>query len=172
MENYKNRLKKNLMYTGIILILCGITVICGSIGFFEKYRPEGNFGDFLSGFQAGIFIAFILIGVYRNVRFLIALNNYETLRQMYIRDTDERNIKISEMTGIKLQKSVCYPLLLASVIAGYLSTEVFFALIAVVLFISIITIARKIYFNKIIQKILKKFIFMSTDNLLDISNNQ
>lgn len=95
MKKYKNRLKKNLMYMGIMLILGGITVICGSLRFFEKYRPEGNFGDFLSGFQAGVFIAFILIGVYYNVRFLIALNNDETLRQMYIRDTDARNIKIS-----------------------------------------------------------------------------
>lgn len=150
MKKYKNRLKKNLMYMGIMLILGGITVICGSLGFFEKYRPEGNFGDFLSGFQAGVFIAFMLIGVYYNVRFLIALNNDETLRQMYIRDTDERNIKISEMTGIKLQKSVCYPLLLASVIAGYFSAEVFFTLISVILFISIITIVRKVYFNKTI----------------------
>lgn len=150
MEKYKNRLKKNLMYMGFMLILGGITVICGLLGFFEKYRPEGNFGDFLSGFQAGVFIAFMLIGVYYNVRFLIALNNDETLRQMYIRDTDERNIKISEMTGIKLQKSVCYPLLLASVIAGYFSAEVFFTLISVILFISIITIVRKVYFNKTI----------------------
>ena len=142
MKKYKNRLKKNLMYMGIMLILGGITVICGSMGFFEKYRPEGNFGDFLNGFQIGISIAF--------VRFLIALNNNEILRQMYIRDTDERNIKISEMTGIKLQKSICYPLLLASVIAGYFSAEVFFTLVAVVLFISIITIARKVYFNKTI----------------------
>ncbi len=150
MEKYKNRLKKNLMYMGFMLILGGITVICGLLGFFEKYRPEGNFGDFLSGFQAGVFIAFMLIGVYYNVRFLIALNNDETLRQMYIRDTDERNIKISEMTGIKLQKSVCYPLLLASAIAGYFSAEVFFTLISVILFISIITIVRKVYFNKTI----------------------
>ncbi len=150
MKKYKNRLKKNLMYMGIMLILGGITVICGSMGFFEKYRPEGNFGDFLNGFQIGISIAFILVGVYYNVRFLIALNNNEILRQMYIRDTDERNIKISEMTGIKLQKSICYPLLLASVIAGYFSAEVFFTLVAVVLFISIITIARKVYFNKTI----------------------
>ncbi len=150
MEKYKNRLKKNLIYMGFMLILGGITVICGLLGFFEKYRPEGNFGDFLSGFQAGVFIAFMLIGVYYNVRFLIALNNDETLRQMYIRDTDERNIKISEMTGIKLQKSVCYPLLLASVIAGYFSAEVFFTLISVILFISIITIVRKVYFNKTI----------------------
>lgn len=150
MENYKNRLKKHLRYMGIMLSLGSSLFMIGQQGYLSKYKPEGNFGDFLSGFQLGVFITFILIGIYCVVRFLIALNNEDMLRQMYIKDTDERNIKISEMTGIKLQQSVCYPLILASIIAGYFSAEVFFTLITVVLFISIITIARKIYFNKTI----------------------
>lgn len=40
MENHKNRLKKNLIYMGIMLILGGITVICDSMEFFENTNQK------------------------------------------------------------------------------------------------------------------------------------
>lgn len=150
MENYKKMMKQKISSKATMLCLGSAVFIICQQGYLSKYKPDGDFGDFINGFQLGVFITFVFIGVYQVVRFLIALNNEDMLRQMYIKDNDERNIKISEMTGKRLQQSVCYPLLLASIIAGYFSAEVFFTILAVIIFISIITIARKIYFNKTI----------------------
>lgn len=149
MENYKKIIQQRLLAMGLFLASCGSICIVGGVsGLFEKYKPDGDFGDFLSGFQIGAFIAFTLLCIFSTVRYIIALKSEKVLKEMYIKETDERNIKISEMTGVKLQQSLCLSLLFAAIIAGYFSAEVFFTLIAVIFFISIVTTARKIYFNK------------------------
>ncbi|MDE6788155.1 MAG: hypothetical protein K2J47_02380 [Ruminococcus sp.] len=149
MENYKTVIQQRLLAMGLFLMSCGvISTIGGASGLFEKYKPDGDFGDFLSGFQIGVFIAFILICVFFLAKYTAALKSEKVLKEMYIKETDERNIKISEMTGVKLQQSLCFPLLFATIISGYFSAEVFFTLIAVIFFISMVTFVRGIYFNK------------------------
>lgn len=149
MENYRKTIQQRLLAMGLFTMSCSsICLVGGMSGLFEKYKPDGNFGDFLSGFQIGVFIAFVLICVFFLARYIIALNNEKVLKEMYIKETDERSVKISELTGVRLQKTVCFPLLFSAIIAGYFSAEVFFTLIAVVFFISIVTAVRKIYFNK------------------------
>lgn len=149
MENYKKIIQQRLLAMGLFTMSCGsICLVGGMSGLFEKYKPDGDFGDFLSGFQLGVFIAFVLICVFFLAKYTAALKSEKVLKEMYIKENDERNIKISEMTGVKLQQSLCLPLLFATIIAGYFSAEVFFTLIAVIFFISIVTTARKIYFNK------------------------
>lgn len=149
MENYRKIIQQRLMTMGIFMMSCGIIFIVGGIsGLFEKYKPDGDFGDFLSGFQMGILSALILLCTFSLARYIMALRSEKVLKEVYIKETDERNMKISELTGINLHRAVCFPLLFSDVIAGYFSAEVFFTLLAVVLFISIVTIARKIYFSK------------------------
>lgn len=148
MENYKKIIRQRLMSMGLFLMTCGIIVLlCGASGIVEKYKPDGNFGDFLSGFQLGVFIAFSLICVFCLARYIIALNSEKVLKEMYIKETDERSVKISELTGVRLQKIVCFPLLFSAIIAGYFSAEVFFTLVAVIFFINLVAAARKIYFS-------------------------
>lgn len=150
MENYRKIIKQRLLAMGLFTMSCGsICLVGGMSGLFEKYKPDGNFGDFLSGFQVGVFIAFILICVFFLAKYTTALKNEKVLKEMYIKETDERSVKISELTGERLKKIVCFPLLFSAIIAGYFSAEVFFTLIAVIFFIGLVTTARKIYFNKI-----------------------
>lgn len=149
MENYKKIIQQRLLSMGLFMISCACIYLGGGAsGLFEKYKPAGNFGDFLSGFKLGVFIAFTLMCVYSLAKYTSALKNEKILKEMYIKETDERNIRISEMAGVKLQQSLCLPLMFAAIIAGYFSAEVFFTLLAVVVFIIIVTFARKIYFNK------------------------
>lgn len=149
MENYKKIIQQRLLAMGLFLMSCGvISIIGGSSGLFEKYKPDGDFGDFLSGFQLGVFIAFILICVFFLAKYTAALKSEKVLKEMYIKENDERSVKISELTGVRLHKSICFPLLFSAIISGYFSAEVFFTLIAVIFFISMVTFVRGIYFNK------------------------
>lgn len=150
MENYKKIIQQRLLAMGLFLMSCGsICIVGGTSGLFEEYKPDGDFGDFLSGFQIGVFIAFILICIFFLAKYTTALKSEKVLKEMYIKETDERSVKISELTGVRLQKIICFPLLFSAIISGYFSAEVFFTLIAVIFFISIVTTTRKIYFNKI-----------------------
>lgn len=148
MENYRKMMQQKIAVNAVMFCFGSAVFIVGQWGFLSKYKPEGNFGDFISGFQVGLFIVFA-VGLIASVACVgTALKDDKKLKAMYIKDTDERNIKISEMTGIKLYQSLCFPLLIATIIAGYFSAEVFFTLLAVVFFISIVTIVRKSYFCK------------------------
>lgn len=148
MENYRKMMQQKIAVNAVMFCLGSAVFIVGQWGFLSKYKPDGNFGDFISGFQIGLFMVFA-VGLIASIACVgTALKDDKKLKTMYIKDTDERNIRISEMTGIKLYQSLCFPLLIAIIVAGYLSAEVFFTLLAVVLFISIVTISRKIYFYK------------------------
>lgn len=150
MENYRKIIQQRLLAMGLFTMSCGsICIVGGASGLFEEYKPDGIFGDFFSGFQVGVLLAFIFLCVFFLARYIIALKNEKVLKEMYIKENDERSVKISELTGLRLQKIVCFPLLFSAIIAGYFSAEVFFTLIAVIFFISLVTTVRKIYFNKI-----------------------
>lgn len=150
MKNYKKIIKQRLLAMGLFTMSCSsICLVVGMSGLPEKYKPDGDFGDFLNGFQLGVFIAFVLICIFFLAKYTTALKNEKVLKEMYIKETDERSVKISELTGERLQKTVCFPLLFSAIIAGYFSAEVFFTLIAVIFFISLVATVRKIYFNKI-----------------------
>ena len=148
MENYKKMMQKKISSNAIMLCLGSATFIIGQQGYLSKYTPDGDFGDFISGFQIGVFMALAIWLIASTAYIGAALKNDKKLREMYIKETDERNIKISEMTGVKLHQSLCFPLLIATIVAGYFSAEVFFTLIAVIFFINLVTIARMIYFYK------------------------
>lgn len=148
MEKYRNMIQQKIISNAIMLFLGGVVFIIGQSGFWSKYKPAGNFGDFISGFQVGLFMV-LAVGIIASTSSICsALKDDKKLKAMYIKDTDERNMKISELTGKKLYQSISIPLLLASIVSGYFSAEVFFTLIAVIFFVSIVTIARKIYFCK------------------------
>ena len=148
MEKYKKMIQQKITSNAVMLFIGGAVFITGQGGFLEKYKPAGNFGDFIGGFQVGLFIVFAVYIIASMTSICSALKDDKKLKEMYIKNTDERNMKISELTGNRLYQSVCIPLLLASIVSGYFSAEVFFTLIAVIFFISLVTIARKIYFCK------------------------
>lgn len=148
MKKYKKMMQQKIASNATMLCIGSAVFIIGQQGYLSKYKPDGNFGDFFSGFQIGLFLGFAILLIVSTTYIGTVLKDDKKLKEMYIKDTDERNIKISEMTGVKLQQSLCFPLLLATIVAGYFSIEVFFTLLAVVAFISAVTIVRKIYFNK------------------------
>lgn len=148
MENYKKMMQQKISSNAIMLCLGSAVFIICQQGYLSKYKPDGDFGDFISGFQIGLFVALAMWLIASTAYIGAALKDDKKLREMYIKETDERNIKISELTGVKLQQSLCLPLLIATIVAGYFSAEVFFTLLVVILFIAFVTLARKLYFRQ------------------------
>lgn len=148
MENYKKMMQQKISSNTIMFCLSSAVFIISQQGHLSKYKPDGDFGDFIGGFQIGLFVAFAMWLIASTVYIGAALKDDKKLREMYIKYTDERNMKISELIGFKLYKCVCFPLLIATIVAGYFSVEVFFTLLAVILFIYAVTLARTLYFCK------------------------
>lgn len=148
MENYKKMMQQKISSKAIMLCLGSAIFMIGQQGYLSKYKPDGDFGDFFDGFQIGLFVALAMWFVVSMAYIGAVLKDEKKLKEMYIKYTDERNVKISEMTGAKLYNAIIAPILLATFIAGYFSAEVFFTLLAIILFIAVVTLARKLYFCK------------------------
>lgn len=148
MKKYKSKIILRLSYTAIITITAAAVFTCGLLGIFDKYAPKGDFGDFLSGFQMGLFVSLMLIAVYNIAKMLSALNNPDKLKIMYINETDERTKAISEKSGHNLFMAWSYPVLLADIISGYFSIEVFFTLLGALVFMNAVHLALIFYYKK------------------------
>lgn len=148
MEKYRSRLIVRMTYTAVIVIIAAVVFICGLIGVFDKFGPHGDFGDFLSGFQTGLFTALMLVAVYSIAKMLSAIKNPDKLKMMYIDETDERTKAISEKSGHNLFMALCYPMLLADIISGYFSSAVFFTLLGTLVFMDATHLAMILYYKK------------------------
>lgn len=106
--------------------------------------------DFIRGFQLGIFSAMVGATVVRILVYNAALRNETKLRKLHIEETDERNQLIALKSGgfaslVELIVSV-----LATLVAGFFSTTVFFTLLGVVLFIVFLRLITKLVYQRIL----------------------
>lgn len=147
-EKYRSKLIARMTYTAVIVIAAASVFLGGLTGVFERFSPKGDFGDFLSGFQTGLFTALMLVAIYSIAKMLAAIKNPDKLKMMYIDETDERTKAISEKSGHNLFMALCYPMLLADIISGYFSSAVFFTLLGVLLFMDITHLAMVFYYKK------------------------
>lgn len=148
MEKYRSRLIFRMTYTAVIVIIAAAVFISGLTGVFDSFGPKGDFGDFLSGFQFGLFTALMLEAIFSIVKMLSALKNRDKLKRMYIGETDERSKAICEKSGHNLFMAWCYPMLLAAIISGYFSSIVFFTLLGALVFMILVYYALVIYYKK------------------------
>lgn len=106
--------------------------------------------DFIRGFQLGIFSAMVGATVVRILVYNAALRNETKLRKLHIEENDERNQLIALKAGgfaslVELIVSV-----LATLVAGFFSTTVFFTLLGVVLFIVFLRLVTKLVYQRIL----------------------
>ncbi|HBZ40775.1 MAG TPA: hypothetical protein DEO50_02605 [Erysipelotrichaceae bacterium] len=107
-------------------------------------------GDFIRGFQLGIFAAMVSATVVRILIYNAALRDDDKLRKLHIEETDERNQLIALKAGgfaslVELIVSV-----LATLVAGFFSNTVFFTLLGVVLFIVFLRLITKLVYQRIL----------------------
>lgn len=148
MEKFRTRLNVRMIYIAIFVIAAAAVYISGFLGAFDKFKPSGDFGDFLSGFQTGVFAALLGISVYQLGKIIGTLKDPDKLKKMYIEENDERKRAISEKAGCNLFMAVCYPILLAVLIAGYFSRTVFFTLLGTLIFIDITHCIMAVYYKR------------------------
>lgn len=145
MENFKQTLKKRIQY--LSLYLCAVPVLWGILKLIMESNPNVEYaGEFAHGYAVGIaFVVLILI-----IKYSFALRSDEKLKALYIKEKDERQLMIKVKVG-----GVCTTIILvcvsfASLIAAFFNQIVFLTLLGVTLFISLLMIALRLYYNKVI----------------------
>lgn len=104
---------------------------------------RSDFTEFVMGF----FVASEAIAIVFMAKYVAALKSEEELKKLYIKETDERRIAIRTQAGRTGLCIVFGTLIIAVLISGYFSKTVFFTLLGVSLFTSLVMLMTKLYYN-------------------------
>ena len=153
MEQYKDKLKLQNIATALCCVLLAFFTVLGFLGELGIVSLSPVAGDshwqsrwrgFISGASFGI-LALMLFFLVRNLR---AMKDEKKLRQLYIRENDERSIQIWTAARAASMQIFLMAGLVACIIAGYFSVTVCITILICVLTQSLLGMAFKVYYSK------------------------
>jgi len=143
--------KKKLIHRQI-LIGAGLLFACFAFIFSSRFEKEETASEyirsFIDGFQAGLAACIFVFLIFSAVKYFIAINKPDKLKNIYIFETDERRLFIKQKTGNTGLNIVIYGLAVGTVVAGRLNDTVFFSLLGACFFAALVRAAMKLYFHK------------------------
>ncbi|MFD1134869.1 hypothetical protein [Paenibacillus urinalis] len=144
MEKYKIQVttRKN----ALLLIAAVMLLIYAGLVFYRGGLPE--LPSFIKGFHTGAFIGVELCIVFFLVKYRKASKNEAELKKLYIEENDERNAVILQSASSLSMVIILVGLGMASVIAGFFNTMIFYTLMAALFFVLIVFFVLWIYFAK------------------------
>lgn len=154
MEQYREKLRQqNAVITvccAVLLIFC-LLAAAGEAGLISLLTPavtDSRWQSMWRGFISGAAVSLLLlmiVGLVRNTR---ALQDDATLKKRYVKDHDERTIKIWTSARALSMQIFLFAGLVAIVVAGYFSMTVSLTILVCVLAHSFIGLGCKLYYGR------------------------
>ncbi|HLV09935.1 MAG TPA: hypothetical protein VKY40_06995 [Halanaerobiales bacterium] len=147
MKNFREKMKRRIVFQVLTII------IVAAVYFILLYNKDKIAGEnyivsFVRGFQTGLFVSLQAVSIYYLFKYISALKNEETLKEIYIKENDERKIMIEQKAG-SVSMIISYIILaLASIIAGFYNQIIFFTLVGTLLFLAFTRLFMYLYFNR------------------------
>lgn len=125
LEQYKKRLQKSM---GLMCVLALLPLaLLLTLRLWAPNVADESFAGFVAGMCSGL-VGGILALLFKRGR---AMRDEKTLRAMYIKDYDERNIAIKAKAGMPMVPLLAYLTMVAAVIAWPFNHTVFITLLIV-----------------------------------------
>lgn len=141
MKEFREKLEKKVRFYS--LFACSSALI-----FFGcKFLLDGA-SDFAEGLITGFFSGLMVVMIYYLSHMFAALKNEEKLKEMYIAETDERNIAIGKETASTATVISMMCTALAAIVLGFINVTVCITLAAALFFSAIVTVSVRAYYNK------------------------
>ena len=154
MEQYREKLKITNVFLSIgciVLAVFAVLAVGSELGWFSILHPatgdshwKSTWYGYIFGATIGIFSA-MLGFLIRNSR---AMKNDKKLKELYVREHDERTIRIQTLAGNMTMKCLLWTGLVASIIAGYFSITVSITILACIFVSSAINLILIAYYCK------------------------
>lgn len=141
MENFRKKVERRYKLNTTVC-LCSFALY-----FMLNFLTKGA-SDFAQGISIGVFIGVELVAVYNLAKTFTALHNEEKLKEMYINETDERNIAIQKEVSQKSSTISMVGTAMAAIAAGFFNEKICLSLVAVLLFSALVTIIVNAYYNR------------------------
>lgn len=141
MEGFRKKVEKRLqVYT---MLCCGSLVLYIALKFLTR-----GISDFAQGLTMGVLVGLETVAVFHLVRLFAAVHNEDKLRNMYINETDERNLTIQKETSRK-SSAICFVgMAIAAIVAGFFDEKICITLVSVSVLSALINIVISAYYNK------------------------
>lgn len=146
-ERFKKRIKLRVIY-GCLLIIPGI--ILAILGMTHGVTPKHD-TSFINGYVCGIGFGLVGAGIATAIKTFLISRNPDKLKELYIKETDERSIQIKNKALSATLFTLVALLFIASIIIGCinLSSIVFVTLFTVMVVIVIIGLIYYAIFSKL-----------------------
>ena len=154
MEQYREKLKiqNGFLAVGCLaVVLYGVLALGSELGWFHLLSPvvdnphwKSTWYGYLFGSSIGIFST-MLGYLIRNIR---AMKHDKKLKELYVKEHDERTIRIRTLAGNTAMQCLLWMGLVATVIAGYFSITVSTTILACIFVCSAVNLILIAYYNK------------------------
>lgn len=147
MEEYKKLIKKKLTLMTAFTVFAATFIVLTEIFVNMSSTLSEDISDMIPGFQLGAFIGFQLILLIYIAKYRKALKTEDELKKFYIKEHDERTKLIKDkISGLGFNFSLVI-ITFAAIIAGFFNEMIFFTLLGVLSFMSLVKGSLKIYYK-------------------------
>lgn len=144
LQNYRKEIARRISLLVVFCITALLAIVLGAVFLKDISPSNADTTDYVLGFFTGIELVCIfymgcLIRAYRDEKYL---------KEMYTKETDEREILIRMKSGKDIVPILSFVIAVIACVMSYVNYEVFIALTAVAIAQIIITVILKIYWSK------------------------
>ncbi|MDU2544620.1 MAG: hypothetical protein E7D13_00685 [Finegoldia magna] len=144
LQNYRKEIARRISLLVVFCVIALLAIVLGAVFLKDISPSKADTTDYVLGFFTGIelvclFYMGCLIRAYRDEKYL---------KEMYTKETDEREILIRMKSGKDIVPILSLVIAVIACVMSYINFEVFIALTAVAIAQIIITLILKIYWSK------------------------
>ena len=144
LQNYRKEIARRISLLVLFCVIALLAIVLGAAFLKDISLGTTDRTDYVLGFFTGIELVCVfymgcLIRAYRDEKYL---------KEMYTKETDEREILIRMKSGKNIVPILSLVIAVIACVMSYVNYEVFIALTAVAIAQIIITVILKIYWSK------------------------
>lgn len=144
LQNYRKEIARRISLLIVFCVISLVAIVIEAVYLKDLSPTNADTTDYVLGFFKGIELVCVfymgcLIRAYRDEKYL---------KEMYTKETDEREILIRMKSGKDIVPILSLVIAVIACVMSYIDFEVFIALTAVAIVQIIITLILKIYWSK------------------------
>lgn len=143
LEKYRREIKNRVSVYQALIAVALVFVIIGNV----LLRDRGQMVESVRGFATGLFIGIELVCVFQLGKLWKMLKDEEVLKEVYIREHDEREALIQMKSGLHVIPVLSFIILICAILVGFFNDTVFYTLVVVGIGQILIAFALKIYWK-------------------------
>ncbi|MDK7187238.1 hypothetical protein [Facklamia hominis] len=143
LEKYRREIKNRVSVYQALIAVALVFVIIGNV----LLKDRGQMVESVRGFATGLFIGIELVCVFQLGKLWKMLKDEEVLKEVYIREHDEREALIQMKSGLHVIPVLSFIILICAILVGFFNDTVFYTLVVVGIGQILIAFALKIYWK-------------------------